>query len=74
MARQNRKSAPTVKDVLFQEPYRFEFHQAIKLLEYLYPKAIPFGETVNPHDEVVSVKSRVYFESLSSDIVKLLAA
>lgn len=71
MARQNRKSVPTVKDVLFQEPYRFEFHQAIKLLEYLYPKAVPFGETVNPQNEVVSVKSRVYFESLSSDIYSL---
>lgn len=71
MARQNRKSNPTVKDILFQEPYRFEFHQAIKLLEYLYPKAVPFGETVNPRDEVVSVKSRVYFESLSSDIYSL---
>jgi len=71
MARTNRKSAPTVKDVLLKEPYRFEFHQAIKLLEYLHPKAIPFGETVNPSEEVVSVKSRVYFESLSSDIYSL---
>ncbi|MBI2707544.1 MAG: type VI secretion system baseplate subunit TssG [Proteobacteria bacterium] len=71
MARTNRKSAPTVKDVLLKEPYRFEFHQAIKLLEYLHPKAIPFGETVNPSEEVVSVKSRIYFESLSSDIYSL---
>ncbi len=71
MARTNRKSTPTVKDVLLNEPYRFEFHQAIKLLEYLHPKAIPFGETVNPSEEVASVKSRVYFESLSSDIYSL---
>ncbi len=71
MARTNRKSAPTVKDVLLKEPYRFEFHQAIKLLEYLHPKALPFGETTNPSKEVVSVKSRVYFESLSSDIYSL---
>lgn len=71
MARTNRKSAPTVKDILFQDPYRFEFHQAIKLLEYLYPDAIPFGETVNPSEEVVTVKSRVYLESLASDIYSL---
>jgi type VI secretion system protein ImpH len=71
MARPHRQSIPTVKDVLLQEPYRFEFHQAIKLLEYLYPKAIPFGETVNPLQEVVAVKSRVYLESLSSDIYSL---
>ncbi len=71
MARTNRKSIPTVKDILFAEPYRFEFHQAIKLLEYLHPKAAPFGETVDPTDEVVTVKSRVYLESLSSDIYSL---
>lgn len=71
MARTNRKSIPAVKDILFAEPYRFEFHQAVKLLEYLNPKAAPFGETVDPINEVVSVKSRVYLESLSSDIYSL---
>ncbi|MBA3814045.1 MAG: type VI secretion system baseplate subunit TssG [Alphaproteobacteria bacterium] len=71
MARTNRQSAPPIKDILFQEPYRFEFHQAIKLLEYLYPKAAPFGETVNPLDEVVTVKSRIYLESMASDIYSL---
>lgn len=71
MARTNRKSALTVRDILFQEPYRFEFHQAIKLLEYLYPKAVPFGETVNPLDEVITVKSRIYLESMASDIYSL---
>lgn len=71
MARKNRQSTLTVRDILFQEPYRFEFHQAIKLLEYLYPQAIPFGETVNPSDEVVTVKSRIYLESMASDIYSL---
>lgn len=71
MARTNRQSASTVKDVLFQEPYRFEFHQAIKLLEYLHPHAEPFGETTNPFQEVVTVKSRVYLESMASDIYSL---
>ncbi|MBS0271590.1 MAG: type VI secretion system baseplate subunit TssG [Proteobacteria bacterium] len=71
MARPYRQSIPTVEDVLLNEPYRFEFHQAIKLLEYLNPKAMPFGETVNNQDEVVTVKSRVYLESISSDIYSL---
>lgn len=71
MARTNRQSASTIKDIFFQEPYRFEFHQAIKLLEYLYPKAVPFGGTVNPLDEVVAVKSRIYLESMASDIYSL---
>lgn len=71
MARSNRQSKPSVKDILFNEPYRFEFHQAIKLLESLYPKAVHFGETVNPLEEVVTVKSRVFLESMSSDIYSL---
>jgi type VI secretion system protein ImpH len=71
MARPNRQSTPTVKDILLSEPYRFEFHQAIKLLESLRPQAMAFGETVNPQEEVAAVKSRIYFESLSSDIYSL---
>ncbi len=71
MARTNRQSRPTIKDLLINEPYRFEFHQAIKLLEYLHPKAAPFGETIRLEQEVTRVKSRVYFESLSSDIYSL---
>lgn len=72
MAGTNRKSVPTIKDILIKEPYRFEFHQAIKLLEYLHPNAIPFGETVNPQDEVATVKSRIYLESMASDIYSLV--
>lgn len=71
MARPHRKPALTVKDVLLKEPYRFEFHQAVKLLEYLRPSAIPFGETVDPDEEVVSIKARIYLEALSSDIYSL---
>src|SRR3990167_589807 len=71
MARTNRKSVPTVKDILVTEPFRFEFHKAIKLLEYLHPNAASFGETIEPLKEVVTVKSRVYLESLASDIYSL---
>lgn len=71
MARPNRQSEPSVKDILLSEPYRFEFHQAVKLLEYLYPKSALFGETVKPSEEVVKVKSRVFLESMASDIYSI---
>jgi len=71
MARSHRKSATTVKDVLLKEPYRFEFHQAVKLLEYLHPEAAPFGEAGTLTSEVVVVKSRIYLESMASDIYSL---
>ena len=63
MARSHRKSATTVKDVLLKEPYRFEFHQAVKLLEYLHPEAAPFGEAGTLTSEVVVVKSRIYWKA-----------
>lgn len=71
MARSNRQSRPSIKDILIKEPYRFEFHQAVKLLEYLHPNAAPFGETVRLDREVAHIKSRVFFESISSDIYSL---
>ncbi len=71
MALPRRQSVPTVASLLLEEPYRFEFHQAVKLLEYLHPDAVPFGETVSPDKEVVAVKSRVYLEALASDIYAL---
>lgn len=74
MAAPRRKSVSTVETTLLKEPYRFEFHQAIKLLEYMNPSAVPLGETVNPGEEVVSLKSRIVLETLSSDLYSLLPA
>ena len=71
MASQDRKSLPSVKEELFEQPYTFEFHQAVKILEMLSPDAEPFGESVEPAKEPVAVKSRVFFESLASDIYSL---
>lgn len=71
MASPNRKSLPSVKDELFAQPYTFEFHQAVKLLEMLTPDAVPFGDGVDPAKEPVAVKSRVFFETLASDIYSL---
>jgi type VI secretion system protein ImpH len=71
MARTHRKSLPPLKDTLFEEPYSFEFHQAVKILEMLSPDAEPFGEGVDPSKEPVSIKGRVFFESLASDIYSL---
>jgi len=71
MARSDRKSLPPIKDTLFAEPYSFEFHQAVKLLEMLSPEADPFGESEDPSKEPVAIKSRVFFESLASDIFSL---
>jgi type VI secretion system protein ImpH len=38
---------------LFDEPYAFEFFQAVRLLEELHPDRAPVGGFGDPHDEVI---------------------
>lgn len=48
-----------VEEWLFEEGYRFDFYQAVRLLEMIYPEKLAVGETVEPDFEVVRFKSRV---------------
>jgi type VI secretion system protein ImpH len=51
-----------VEQLLRSEPYRFEFFQAIRLLERLAPERKPLGRFTNPADEVARLGA---FPSLS---------
>ncbi len=44
---------PKLINPLLAEPQRFDFFQAIHLLEQLYPERAPVGEFADPGDEVV---------------------
>ncbi len=57
MASKSRRANPSIKDTLFEESYRFDFFQAVRLLEKLYPERQPVGKTASPSDEVVRFKS-----------------
>ena len=48
-----------VKEVLFKEGYRFDFYQAVKLLEIIHPETVPVGEGSVPEKETVNFKSAV---------------
>ena len=54
---------PKLLGPLLDEPQAFEFFQAVRLLEELYPERAPVGEFADPGDEVVrfSVPSGVGF-------------
>lgn len=44
---------------LADEPYRFEFFQAVRLLENLYPERQAVGGDALPHEEAVRFRSRL---------------
>jgi type VI secretion system protein ImpH len=42
---------------LIDEPYRFNFFQAVRLLERIYPESSPVGTEMTPNNEIVRFKS-----------------
>lgn len=58
MAGKSRRAEPTLRKILFDEGYRFDFFQAVRLLEQLYPERQPVGTTGDPAKEVVRFHSR----------------
>ncbi len=53
---------------LFDEPYSFEFFQAVRLLERIRPDKMTVGGSALPGDEVVRFRSRIGFEFPPSEI------
>lgn len=48
-----------LNEQLLDEAYRFEFFQAVRLLERIYPEKSPVGQEVTPQNEVVRFKSHL---------------
>lgn len=63
---------PGLDDALFREGYRFEFFQAVRLLERLYPTRKPVGRYESPKDEVVRFRSHVAL-SFASQVYDVVA-
>ena len=53
---------------LFDEPYRFEFFQAVRLLEKIYPEKMPVGREAKIKSEIVRFRSRVSLNFPASEI------
>lgn len=60
-----------LRQELFDEPYRFEFFQAIRLLERIFPESSPLGRDVTPQNEAVQFRSRVSLNFPASQIQEL---
>lgn len=57
-----------LNQVLDDEPYRFEFFQAVRLLEKVHPEKRAVGRNAMPHEEVVRFRSRIALDFPASEV------
>jgi type VI secretion system protein ImpH len=57
MAAESGRPDPPLEDVLFEEGHGFDFFQAVRVLERVYPDRAPVGRDARPADEVVRFRS-----------------
>jgi type VI secretion system protein ImpH len=62
------KTDRSVEDWLYAEPYRFDFFQAVRILESLNPDAVSVGEGSEPEKEAVRFRSRVGLDFPASEV------
>ena len=53
---------------LADEPYKFDFFQAVRLLEKVFPERKPVGREALPHEEIVRFRSRMSLNFPASQI------
>ena len=58
----------SLTDWLYAEGYRFDFYQAVKILETMYPNSEPLGEGTMPEKEAVRFMSRISMSFPSTNI------
>ncbi len=61
------KNKPLNQELL-DEPYGFEFFQAVRLLEKIYPDKKAVGRGAMPHEEIVRFRSRIALDFPPSQI------
>lgn len=62
------QSSRSVEEWLYAQGYRFDFYQAVRLLEQLHPGAVPVAEGPDARRETVRFHSRVSFAFPASDV------
>lgn len=61
-------SKKTLEAELFDEPYRFEFFQAVRLIQKIANDKKPVGGDALPHEEAIRFRSRISFDFPSSEV------
>lgn len=57
-----------LNQILIDEPYRFEFFQAVRVLEKVFPERRAVGRNAMPNEEVVRFRSRVALDFPASEV------
>jgi type VI secretion system protein ImpH len=68
MATQRRRTLPPLEETLFQEPYRFDFFQAVRLLERLAPDRKAVGNEGPPSAEAVRFRAETGLTFPASEV------
>ena len=68
MATHNWGTNRPLRDFLYDEAHRFDFYQAVRLLERMRADSVPVGENVDPAREAVRFKSKVTLGFPASDV------
>ncbi len=71
MGTESRRNAPGLRRLLDEEGYRFEFFQAVRLLQRERPDATPVGTGDDPEREAVRFGSRVSMSFSPSDVARI---
>jgi len=71
MVAQSRRSGASVAKALIDQPYEFEFYEAVRVLEQLHPDRAPVGEGTSPSAEPVRFRAHGELGFPPSDIVGL---
>lgn len=72
MAAEGRRSLPTLEETLDKEAYRFEFFQAVRLLERLLPRRAPVGRhDSTPGGEAVRFRTRPTLQFPASQVYEV---
>jgi len=74
MGPENGRANADLGELLLAEPYRFEFFQAVRLLERLYPELKPVGRYAAPAEEVVRFRAQASLDFPPSEVHALKPA
>lgn len=73
MATQGGRADPPVERRLFDEGYRFDFFQAVRVLERVYPHRRPVGGDASPQAEIAHFRTHISLDFPPSAIHKVKA-